>query len=163
MYQRILVPIDGSSTANRALTAAIELAQQSGARLRVVYVLEASFYLGGYDMYGSYTDELIKAMRTLGDSVVADGLAIAKAAGVQADCMVFDKFGERLGDAVANAARLWNADLVVVGTHGRRGIGRVMLGSGAEQIIRMSPVPVLVIRSGGDESQDNHHNPKEPS
>jgi len=42
---------------------------------------------------------------------------------------------------------MWGADLIVVGTHGRRGIGRVLLGSGAEQVIRMSPIPVLIIRS----------------
>ncbi len=69
-----------------------------------------------------------------------------EAAGVEADNMLFDNFGERLGDAVADAAKRWNADLVVVGTHGRRGIGRVFLGSGAEQIIRLAPVPVLVVR-----------------
>jgi nucleotide-binding universal stress UspA family protein len=48
---------------------------------------------------------------------------------------------------VAEAARQWKADLVVVGTHGRRGVGRMLLGSGAEQVIRLAPVPVLVIRS----------------
>ena len=50
---------------------------------------------------------------------------------------------------VADEARRWNADLIVVGTHGRRGVGRMLLGSGAEQVIRMAPVPVLVIRSEG--------------
>jgi nucleotide-binding universal stress UspA family protein len=47
---------------------------------------------------------------------------------------------------VSDAAKRWNADLIVVGTHGRRGVGRVLMGSGAEQIIRLAPVPVLVIR-----------------
>ena len=47
---------------------------------------------------------------------------------------------------MANAAKRWNADLIVVGTHGRRGLGRVLLGSGAEQIVRLAPVPVLVVR-----------------
>ena len=53
---------------------------------------------------------------------------------------------------IANAAREWTADLIVLGTHGRRGIGRVLLGSGAEQIIRLPPVPVLVIRSSDEAS-----------
>ena len=61
--------------------------------------------------------------------------------------MLYDNFGEHLADVVSEAAKLWNADLIVVGTHGRRGIGRVLMGSGAEQIIRMAPVPVLVIRA----------------
>jgi nucleotide-binding universal stress UspA family protein len=52
-----------------------------------------------------------------------------------------------LPEVVADEARRWQADLIVVGTHGRRGVGRMLLGSGAEQVIRMAPVPVLVIRS----------------
>ena len=55
--------------------------------------------------------------------------------------------GQRLGDTVADAARDWGADLVVLGTHGRRGVGRVLLGSGAEQVIRCASVPVLIVRN----------------
>jgi nucleotide-binding universal stress UspA family protein len=51
-----------------------------------------------------------------------------------------------LGESVADEAADWGADLVVLGTHGRRGLGRVLLGSGAEQVIRLCPVPVLVVR-----------------
>ena len=61
--------------------------------------------------------------------------------------MLFDDFGQRLGETAADAAKRWNADLLVVGTHGRRGIGRMLLGSGAEQIIRLAPVPTLVVRA----------------
>jgi nucleotide-binding universal stress UspA family protein len=57
-----------------------------------------------------------------------------------------DEPGTRLGDKVAEQALAWNADLVVVGTHGRKGLSRAMLGSGAEQIVRFAPVPVLVVR-----------------
>jgi nucleotide-binding universal stress UspA family protein len=53
-----------------------------------------------------------------------------------------------LGDKVAGEATAWEADLVVVGTHGRKGVSRALLGSGAEQIIRFAPVPVLVMRDG---------------
>ena len=60
-----------------------------------------------------------------------------------------------MGETVANAARLWNADLIVVGTHGRRGVGRMLLGSGAEQIVRLAPVPVLVVRSPEVESESS--------
>jgi nucleotide-binding universal stress UspA family protein len=59
-----------------------------------------------------------------------------------------------LAEVVADAATRFKADLIVVGTHGRRGLGRMMLGSGAEQIIRLAPVPVLVIR---------HNEPKNAS
>jgi nucleotide-binding universal stress UspA family protein len=65
---------------------------------------------------------------------------------VPADTRLVESRGPRLGDAVAAEAREWEADLVVVATHGRRGLGRVLLGSGAEQVIRQAPVPVLVVR-----------------
>lgn len=146
MYKRILVAVDGSSTSNRALGAAIGLAQAFGARLRLVHVVEEMAFLSGYDQFGGYSGDLIRVMRETGVKVLNDAMADAKAAGVDADNMLFDKFGEHLGETVAKAAKLWNADLIVVGTHGRKGIGRLLLGSGADQIIRLAPVPVLVVR-----------------
>lgn len=74
------------------------------------------------------------------------GKVAASATKVTADTLVIDRVGQRLGELVADVAGDWGADLIVLGTHGRRGIGRVLLGSGAEQIMRMSPVPVLMIR-----------------
>ena len=148
MYKRILVPVDGSPTCNKALVAALQLARDGGGRVRLVHVVEELTFVNGYDMYGGYSGELIKVMRESGAKIINDAMAVAQSAGVEADNRLYDKFGERLGEVVADAAREWNADLIVVGTHGRRGIGRVFLGSGAEQVIRLAPVPVLVIRSG---------------
>jgi nucleotide-binding universal stress UspA family protein len=150
MYKRIIVPVDGSPTANKALVAALQLARDSGGRVRLIHVVEELAFVDGYDMYGGQTGELLQVMREAGDKVLDAALEIARSAGVEADKQLFDRFGERLGEVVANAAREWNADLIVLGTHGRRGIGRVLLGSGAEQIIRLAPTPVLVIRSGDE-------------
>lgn len=147
MYKRILVALDGSETSMRALTASLNLARQGGGRVRLVHVVEELAYLGGFDPYGASSGDLIKVIRENGAKVLATGLAAAGSAGVEADTVLCDNFGERLPEAVADAAKQWNADLIVVGTHGRRGMGRVLMGSGAEQIIRLSPVPVLVIRS----------------
>ncbi len=146
MYQRILVPVDGSDTSNQALASALALAKSSGGRVRAMHVVEEMAYLSGYDQFGGYSGDLIRVMKENGAKVLEDAMAAARAAGVEADNMLFDKFGERLGETVAEAAKLWNADLIVVGTHGRRGLGRVLLGSGAEQIVRQAPVPVLVVR-----------------
>jgi nucleotide-binding universal stress UspA family protein len=148
MYKRILVPVDGSDTSNRAVRAAVQMASDSGpdARLRLVYVTEESAWLSGYDAYGAASEQILVAMRENGARLLDDAVAIAREAGVQADQQLFDRFGERLGDTVASAATQWNADLIVVGTHGRHGVGRVFMGSGAEQVIRQAPVPVLVIR-----------------
>lgn len=146
MYHRILVPIDGSPTSTRALTASLQMARLSGGCIRLVHVVGDMAYASGYDLYGGQSGELIKIMREAGAKVLADAMAVAQSAGVEADTLLFDRFGERLGEAVAGSATDWKADLIVVGTHGRRGIGRMLLGSGAEQIIRLAPTPVLVIR-----------------
>lgn len=146
MYKRILVPLDGSETSNKALVAALQLARLGGGQVRLIHVIEELAYLSGFDQYGGYSGDLIRVMRENGEKILNDGMAIAQSAGVEADNMLYDNF-ERVGDVVCDAAKRWNADLIVVGTHGRRGIGRVLMGSGAEQIIRLAPVPVLVIRA----------------
>lgn len=154
MFDRIIVPVDGSSTANKALDTALQMVKASSkrGRVRLVHVVDELAYLSGYGQYGGNSGELIEIMREAGATVINDAMAIAQAAGVEADSVLFDKLGERLGETVANAAKLWNADLIVVGTHGRRGLSRMFLGSGAEQIVRLAPVPVLVVRVPENES-----------
>lgn len=147
MYHRILTPIDGSRTSTRALTSALQLARESQGQVRLVHVIDDSPAYSGLDFSGGVSAELLRVTRERGARVLDDARAIAQAAGVEHTVLLFDKFGERLGEAVAGEARRWEADLVVVGTHGRRGIGRVLLGSGAEQILRESPAPVLVVRA----------------
>ena len=146
MYKRILVPIDGSETSNKALVAALQMARETGGRVRLIHVVEELAYLTGYEQFGGYSGELISAMRETGNKILNDAMEIAKAAGVEADNLLYDNFGSRLAEVVTDSAKDWQADLIVVGTHGRRGVGRVLMGSGAEQILRMAPVPVLVIR-----------------
>ena len=145
-YRRILIPVDGSPTSNKALVAALEIARDSGGRVRLVHVVDELAYLTGFEPSAVTID----AVRTAAERVVIAGKEIAKSAGVAEESDVLDKPGQRLGDVIADEARRWDADLIVVGTHGRRGFSRALLGSGAEQVIRTAPVPVLVIR--GDES-----------
>lgn len=150
MYKRILVPVDGSETSNKALVTALQLAREAGGSVRLAHVLEDLTYLAGYEQFGGYSGDLVGIMQEAGNRILHDGLDMARAAGVQADSILFDKLGERLSEVVAGAAREWSADLIVLGTHGRRGVGRALLGSGAEQILRQAPVPVLVVRSTED-------------
>ena len=150
MYQRILVPVDGSPTSNEALATAVKLAKNFGARLRLIHMVDELVYAAGYEGgYGSYNTDLTTLLRETGAKLLAEGVASARAAGIEAESELFEKYGERLGETVAKAATDWKADLIVVGTHGRRGLGRVLLGSGAEQIIRQAPVHVLVVRAPG--------------
>jgi nucleotide-binding universal stress UspA family protein len=141
-YRRIIVPVDGSPTSNKALVAALQIARDSGGRVRLVHQVDELSYLTGFEASAIVFDEIRKGC----ERVLTAALEIANAAGVPADTKLFDLPGERLGESIARAARDWEADLIVVGTHGRRGVQRVLLGSGAEQVIRLAPVPVLVIR-----------------
>jgi len=143
MFKRILVPVDGSETANRALVTALQLARTSGGRVRLVHSLDELAYLWGSE----YSGDTVTLAREQAAKVLDSAAAMALSAGVTAEQQLVEDSGVRLGEAVAGEARQWEADLIVVGTHGRRGIGRVLLGSGAEQIIRSAPVPVLVIRA----------------
>ena len=149
MYQRILIPIDGSPTSNKALDAAVRLAREAGGSLRVVHVLDDLASITGYE----YRGDLVALARDEGAKILASALSFAKAAGVEADSSLVESAGKRLGDTVAQEAREWKADLVVVGTHGRKGVSRVLLGSGAEQVIRAAAVPVLVIRADDTAAQ----------
>jgi nucleotide-binding universal stress UspA family protein len=143
MYKRILVPVDGSETSTKALVAALQMARESGGRVRLVHTLDELAYLSGFEVSG----DLIRLAREYAGKVLQDALEVARSAGVPADSKLVEAAGARLGEVVAAEANAWEADLVVVGTHGRRGVGRVLLGSGAEQVLRLAPVPVLAVRS----------------
>lgn len=156
MYKRILVPVDGSETATKALVAALQLAREGGGQVRIVHMVEGLTPLA-IDQYGAaWSGDIIDTLKKAGQQILSDALEIARAAGVPADTEIFDNFGERLAETVVDAAKRFDADLVVVGTHGRRGMGRLLLGSGAEQIVRLAPVPVLVVRSPQDKSTSPH-------
>lgn len=142
LFKKILVPIDGSQTASKALDYALKLAQTDQAEVRLVYCIDELSLLSNHE----YSGEIAQLARENGHKVLESGMALASTAKVKADTRLIDRVGQRLGESVADAAGEWGADLVVLGTHGRRGIGRVLLGSGAEQVMRMSPVPVLMVR-----------------
>jgi nucleotide-binding universal stress UspA family protein len=143
MFKRILVPVDGSATSNKALDLALQVARDNDASVRLVHSFDELAYLTGFEVL----PQLIEDARRYADEILGDGLKLATNHRVPADARVLEAPGRRLGDLVAQAAKDFQADLIVVGTHGRRGIGRVALGSGAEQVIRCAPVPVLVVRA----------------
>jgi nucleotide-binding universal stress UspA family protein len=147
MFKRILVPVDGSETSTRALVTALQLARDAGGRLRIVHVLDEMAFITGYD-YGA---DLMRIAHEQAEKVVEDAMAIARASGVPVDSRLIEVPAQRLGDIVDDEAESWEADLIVVGTHGRRGVSRTVLGSGAEQVIRTARIPVLSIR-GSDAS-----------
>lgn len=143
LFKKILVPVDGSDTSRAALATALRMARDAAGSVLLIHSLDELAYLTGYE----YSGAVMSRAREDAESVLGDAAKACETAGVHAETRLLEKPGERLGETIADAARQWQADLIVVGTHGRRGLGRVLLGSGAEQIIRMSPIPVLTIRS----------------
>jgi len=146
MYQRILVPVDGSECAARGLSEAMSLARLTGARLRLVHVIDEPFVAIGVDGATATGADLVTLAREGAQRVLADATNKVRLAGLPVDDVLLDSFDGRMCDLVIEAARAWQADLLVIGTHGRRGVDRLLLGSDAEQILRHAPVPVLLVR-----------------
>ena len=146
MYQRILVPVDGSQPSNHALTKAIEVARLTHGRLRLMHVIDELSAAHARSAYAGYGSDWLGEVRREGAAMLEAGRAQAKAAGVEAETLLHDSFSSHLAEVVVDEATRWQADLIVLGTHGRRGIGRIFMGSGAENILRTAKVPVLLVR-----------------
>lgn len=147
MYQRILVPIDGSSTSSRGLTEAIQLAKLTGGRLRLVHVIDDLSFALAMDAYASYAGNYLEELRANAAKLLESVRAEAIEAGVEADTVLLDRFNGTVHDQVIAEAEASRIELIVIGTHGRRGVGRWVMGSSAEHILRISPVPVLLVRA----------------
>ena len=146
MYQRILVPIDGSATAARGLAEAIQLARTTGGRLRLIHVVDELSLTLGVGAGMTATGDLRNLVREAGAATLVEGSKTVQAAGLEVDTVLKDSFAGRVYEHVVAEAARWLADLVVVGTHGRRGVGRLVLGSDAENIARHAQTPVLLVR-----------------
>ena len=147
MYQKILVPIDGSPTSARGLQEAIKLGKLTGARLRLMHVVDSITYAAGMDASMMVTSEMMRMMREGGEKLLAREKARVEKAGLRVDTVLADSAQGRVCDLVVAEAQSWRAGLIVLGTHGRRGVGRLLLGSDAELITRLATVPVLLVRA----------------
>jgi len=147
MYQRILVPIDGSFTSDRGLREAIDIARLTQGRLRLMHVIDELSAARARSAYSGYATDWLDEVRKNGTKLLENASAIAQSEGVDTDILLHDSFSTRLSDAVIHEATAWQADLIVVGTHGRRGVGRFLMGSGAESILRNADIPVLLVRA----------------
>jgi nucleotide-binding universal stress UspA family protein len=148
MYKHILVAVDGSDTSRAALTEAIKLAQDRKSSLRLVHVVDLP--LPYSDISAPTVLTYRDALEAEGREVIEDCSAVVRAAGVQFDTQLTacENPGQKVYDAIEAEAKRWPADLVVVGTEGRRGISRLFLGSVAEGLARISSKPLLLIRAG---------------
>jgi nucleotide-binding universal stress UspA family protein len=149
MFKNIVVAVDGSPTSIRGLRTAIDLAADQNAALHVVHVVDVMpigpVLDGGYVPTG-YLDQIIEALRESGGKLLARAQALADAQGVQTRPTMVEAYGGSVAHTILAEARKARADLIVLGTHGRRGLSRMLLGSDAETVLREARVPVLLVR-----------------
>jgi nucleotide-binding universal stress UspA family protein len=147
MYKNILVAVDGSDTSNIALGEAIKLAKEQHAALRLVHVVDETLAYMTMDTAYALAD-FQTSMREAGKKVLEESAATARKAGIEVDTkfVVLEVLTQRVCDAIIDETKRWPADLIVIGTHGRRGFNHLLLGSVAEGVIRLATKPVLVIR-----------------
>lgn len=145
MYKRIIVAVDGSGVSKRALREAVKLAKETGSALRIVHVIDV-VALNVETLHDLANYET--SMRKSGNAILRQAMASAQKAGVEAKATLLEvrQVTDRIADAIAREAKAWRAELIVIGTHGRRGVSHLFLGSVAESVIRIAPAPVLLIR-----------------
>ena len=148
MYKQILVAVDASKPSGLALKEAASLAKQHAANLRLAHVVD--------DTSGSTVLETPREMferqaelRESGERILTYAAAAARTTGVGTDTVLLDSDGDgkRVYEAIEKEAERWPADLIVIGTHGRRGIKRLLQGSVAEGLVRVATKPVLLVRA----------------
>lgn len=147
MYQRILIAFDGSHTSELALQEAIALARALGSTIRLVHAVDiasGAWFTDEFTNSVPIWDYMVKTGRELLDRASS---AVA-AAGVTFDTRLVEinSVGQRVANVIIEQAEAWPADLIVLGTHGRRGLNKILLGSVAEGVMRLADKPVLMIR-----------------
>lgn len=145
MYKRILVAIDGSATSNLGLRHAIQLAKEQHARLGLVNVVDE--VVMELETHAEMI-EIWNACKKSGETLLQKARSLAAKAAIEPETKLLEieTFGQRIADSIVEEAKRWRADLIVLGTHGRRGLSHVFLGSVAEGVVRISTTPVLLIR-----------------
>ncbi|MDS0292820.1 universal stress protein [Halogeometricum luteum] len=144
MYDRILVPTDGSHATERAVENAVDLAKQYGATIHALYVVDS----GTYASLEAGTDIVVESLETEGKEAVEHVVQTAERAGVETTTSV--ESGSAY-ETILDYAEANDCDLIVMGTHGRSGLDRYLLGSVTEKVVRRSDVPVLTVRADEEE------------
>ena len=143
-YKRILVPVDGSPTAAMGMIEAIKLAKERGGKLILLHVVEDNLAFVGPDA-GASIAPMLDGLRQTGQRVLGRIALRVERAGIKPQSVLVENYGGRVADSIVEQAKRLRADLIVMGTHGRRGVTRVLLGSDADVVVRYSPVPVLLV------------------
>jgi nucleotide-binding universal stress UspA family protein len=145
MFKKILCPFDGSDTSTKGLKEAIKLAKFCQAKLSVLHIVDCFYpFLDGIEL--TNFSQVLDAMRVRGQSILEQAKKLAQQEGLEIEIELAETMSNKVADVIVNRAKTWQADLVVLGTHGHRGINHFLLGSDAETVVRNSSVPVLTVK-----------------
>jgi nucleotide-binding universal stress UspA family protein len=145
-YKRIMVPVDGSATSTAGLNEALRLARSQKAKLKLIHIVDELMIFSSAEA-GLNIEPVVESMKRAGKRVLDRAAKLAAARGVRPETELWENATGRVAEVLIARAKRWRADLIVMGTHGRRGVNRMLLGSDAELVVRNSPVPVLLVRS----------------
>ena len=142
-YRRILVPVDGSPTSNTGLDEALKLVRSNRARIRLLHIIDDTLAFSSPD--GGGVNYVLDALRKSGREALERAASRVRRAKLEPEVALVENFVGRVAEAIVDQARRWRADLIVMGTHGRRGFNRLLIGSSAELVVRSSTIPVLLV------------------
>lgn len=146
MYKNIMLAIDGSEVSNCAIEEIIKLSKDQDINLRIIHVVDESIYSSGFDLdYASLLKLAIEEGQDILDKATKK-IEAQSTIVVEKQLLELKQLRGRVSEIIVKEAKKWPAELLVVGTHGRRGFSRFFLGSVADNIIRIATVPVLLIR-----------------
>ncbi|AKB18050.1 MULTISPECIES: universal stress protein [unclassified Methanosarcina] len=142
-FRNIVIATDGSANTRRAISYGIELAKLSGATVHALHVVNTSSTIS--ENWTAGKEIIYKIMMGDGEKAVSEVKEIGEEAGVEVRTVLLDGYPS---DEIINFAEYNNVDLIVMGTLGKTGLGKFLLGSVAEKVVRGSKVPVVVVRAG---------------
>ncbi|MBC3870390.1 universal stress protein [Undibacterium oligocarboniphilum] len=148
MYSKILMPTDGSELANASVQAGIDFAKQLNAKVVALFVASSYQYPIYIDIIPPNTpteEEYQSAMRTLAESYLQPARDAAKQAGVEFESVI--QFNDSPAKEIVHTAQQYGCDLIFIGSHGRSGVGQLLLGSTTTKVLSLCNIPVLVHRN----------------
>ncbi len=144
MFKHVLVPVDGSSTSRQAIGQAVDIAEVFKCKVTLVYVIDPYAFTGVGTDFAYGQAEYLSAATTEANEAIAAAKQVFAVRGIEAAASVVE--GHAIYRGILDTAETVGADLVVMGSHGRRGLERLVLGSVTAQVLSHAHLPVLVVR-----------------
>ncbi len=145
-YKNIVIAIDDSDTSRHALDEAIQLCRALKAELHVLHIVDETVFnqVDGYVEFEGLWD----AYKSSGQALLDKAKLVLESAAIPFTTQLIElkPYSERLSEKIISEARALSADLLIIGTHGRRGFSRFFLGSVAENVVRIASLPVMLVR-----------------